>query len=178
MSDSIPPIMLDDEHYAMPALGWTCFHCGETFTTPGSAKAHFGFDPSRDPGCRIKRGGERALLMELRKTEDEIERLNFELHNEGAEALKSMRAMMGRHRDQLADAEQAGYDRGLADGRTAAAELPADVVGLVVAARIVAYGDTTPDPEDMAELDKACEAFAARVPWENEPQTTDGEAVP
>lgn len=28
--------------YTPPAHGWTCFHCGETFKTPGTARLHFG----------------------------------------------------------------------------------------------------------------------------------------
>lgn len=52
--------------------------------------------------------------------------------------------------------------------------LPEDVVRLVIAARDVAYSD--PIPETMRELDKAAEAFADRVPWEDEPASeTEGE---
>lgn len=58
-----------------PALGWTCFHCGETFTTPGAAQDHFGCSQSDDPACRIKMGEERGLVMALRKAEAEIRRL-------------------------------------------------------------------------------------------------------
>ena len=28
--------------YTAPPHGWTCFHCGETFRTPGAARLHFG----------------------------------------------------------------------------------------------------------------------------------------
>lgn len=55
--------------YNTPPHGWTCFHCGDTFTTPGAARDHFGFNPSSDPACRIKVGAERGLLMALRKAE-------------------------------------------------------------------------------------------------------------
>lgn len=53
-------------------------------------------------------------------------------------------------------------------------ELPADVVRLVIAARAVAFDDAflTADLDANAalkELDAASEAFAARVPWEDEP---------
>lgn len=60
--------------------GWQCFHCGEVFTTIGSAQDHFGADPSKKPGCMIKvaPGDERGLLMELRKAEDELNRLRAE----------------------------------------------------------------------------------------------------
>lgn len=57
--------------YPAPAHGWTCFHCGETFTTPGSARDHFGADPSAQPGCivRVQVGQERGLLVALRQAE-------------------------------------------------------------------------------------------------------------
>jgi hypothetical protein len=42
-----------------------------------------------------------------------------------------------------------------------------DVVRLVIAARIVAYEDQR--PEALRELDLAVEAFAERVPWDDEP---------
>jgi hypothetical protein len=58
---------------------WECFHCGETFTTPGGARDHFGETPENTTGCLIDRvaleeGGKpergRGLLMALRKAED------------------------------------------------------------------------------------------------------------
>jgi hypothetical protein len=64
--------------YLMPAHGWTCFHCGETFTTPSSARDHFGCEPCADPACRIKVGEERGLVMALRKAEVELERYRNE----------------------------------------------------------------------------------------------------
>jgi hypothetical protein len=69
--------MSGEETYPMPEHGWTCFHCGDKFTTVGAARIHFGADPSAVPGCLIKvqPGREKGLLMVLRKAEDEIERL-------------------------------------------------------------------------------------------------------
>lgn len=49
-------------------------------------------------------------------------------------------------------------------------ELPVDVVELVMAARAVAFGD--PDEAAIKRLDDASEAFADRVPWDDE---ADGE---
>lgn len=49
--------------------------------------------------------------------------------------------------------------------------LPPDVVRLVIAAREVAY--EAPTPENLRELDLAAEAFAERVPWENEPEEAE-----
>ncbi len=46
--------------------------------------------------------------------------------------------------------------------------LPPDVVRLVIAARIVAFEDQS--PEALRELDLASEAFAERVPWDDDPE--------
>jgi hypothetical protein len=74
--------------YERPAHGWTCFHCGETFTTPGGARDHFGADPTCEPGCimKVRLGGERGMLMELRRQEAEYEKLRIE--NETLEHLQ------------------------------------------------------------------------------------------
>lgn len=52
------------------------------------------------------------------------------------------------------------------------AELPAGVVRLVIAARLIAWEDTTPD--NLKELQDACELFAGRVPWDDEPRDYEG----
>ena len=44
--------------------------------------------------------------------------------------------------------------------------VPADVRRLVIAARVVAFDDRSPNA--LKELDEASEAFAERVPWEEE----------
>lgn len=63
------------ETYQKPAHGWTCFHCGETFTTIGSAGDHFGAKHDAKPGCmiRVQLGDERGLQMALRKAESTIQ---------------------------------------------------------------------------------------------------------
>ncbi len=55
--------------YPMPLDGWTCFHCGERFTKPGTARDHFGETPQDSTGCVIKAGEEQGLLMELRRAQ-------------------------------------------------------------------------------------------------------------
>lgn len=50
-----------------------------------------------------------------------------------------------------------------------------DVTRLVVAARAVAYDEI--DPETIRELDQAAEAFASRVPWEDEPNDLETESA-
>jgi hypothetical protein len=57
------------ETYMMPEGGWTCFHCGDSFTTIGAAQDHFGETPGATSACRIKSGNELGLVMELRKAE-------------------------------------------------------------------------------------------------------------
>lgn len=50
-------------------------------------------------------------------------------------------------------------------------KLPGDVVRLVLAAREIAFGGYIPsDVPALKELDSASEAFAARVPWPDEPE--------
>lgn len=46
-------------------------------------------------------------------------------------------------------------------------QVPTDVVRLVVAARDVVHGDAL---TEHRELDAASEAFASRVPWDDEPE--------
>lgn len=57
--------------YPQPPHGWTCYHCGETFTVWGAAEDHFGKTPQQKPGCllKVQYGDEMGLLMELRKSE-------------------------------------------------------------------------------------------------------------
>lgn len=101
--------------YRRPAHGWTCFHCGETFMSEGSARDHFGAEPFADPGCRIKVGAERGLLLALRDAEAQVTRLTAALHSENTEALRQLRRLQGRISDIARDAEQEGYDRALRD---------------------------------------------------------------
>lgn len=104
--------------YSTPPHGWTCFHCGDTFTTPGAARDHFGFDPSSDPACRIKIGAERGLVMELRKAEQANAQLAERLHDENSEAYQMLASTQSRHRAQIIAIEEEAYARGLQDGRS------------------------------------------------------------
>ena len=104
---------MKSETYSQPKHGWTCFHCGDTFTTVGSARDHFGLDCSSQPACKIKAGGERGLLMALRKAEFEIARHMSEdtaLHRE-------LYSLQARHSSALQNAEEVGYERGLSDAK-------------------------------------------------------------
>lgn len=121
MTEALRLESADGPSNTKPYNGWTCFHCGETFTTVGAARDHFGFEPSQDPGCIIKVGAERGLLMALRKAEAELSEVWSAVHNESTEAARAYYAQMTRHNSQLMAAEESGYERGLADGLAAAA---------------------------------------------------------
>lgn len=101
--------------YPMPAEGWTCFHCGENFKTPGAARDHFGRTPDRKPGCiiKIELGGERGLLMALRSAEDELAKYR----EEDGHMHREITRMQSRHAWALRAAEETGYARGLRDGK-------------------------------------------------------------
>jgi len=104
---------MTQDTYAKPANGWTCFHCGETFTTEGSARDHFGPHPYSEPGCVIKvsLGAERGLLAALRRAEE----LLAHHMNEDTSLHRELYAMQHRHSQQLRVAEESGYERGLRD---------------------------------------------------------------
>jgi len=99
--------------------GWVCFHCGEAFTDANAARDHFGFDPSDDPACRIKLGGERSLITALRKAERACANMAFAMANESTDAAQAYWDMVTRHNAALEAAENLGYERGLRDGRAA-----------------------------------------------------------
>lgn len=105
-------IASQSDTFPMPKQGFTCFFCGDTFTTPGSARLHFGADPLKDAACRIKAGAERGILMELRRAEEELERYRADDCN----LARDLHAMQSRHSAALRSAEELGYERGLADG--------------------------------------------------------------
>lgn len=104
--------------YNRPPHGWTCFHCGETFTTTGSARDHFGAEPTARPGCMLKVsvGAERGLLAELRKLELELGRLYRETPEDPSQKveLDSARAEIAALRGTLGDLLNAmvAYDDG------------------------------------------------------------------
>ena len=102
----------DPEFYRNPSHGWTCYHCGETFTVPGLALDHFG-SPLSEAGCQIKAGHERNLLHTLREMEDQLARYRAE----DSDTDRAMHAMQAEHDRALRREEEIGYARGLRDAR-------------------------------------------------------------
>ena len=100
-------------------MTWCCFHCGEDFKVAGLARDHFGAMPDATPGCmiRVGLGGERGLLMALRKAEAELARLRLERADEDTSLHRELAVTQGRHADALLTAEDAGYERGLRAAR-------------------------------------------------------------
>ena len=60
--------------YERPNEGWVCYHCGERFMTPGSARLHFGTLPNTETACRLV-GANYDLIKRLRAAEDEVQSL-------------------------------------------------------------------------------------------------------
>ena len=104
--------MTTKDTYPMPKHGWTCFFCGETFTTPGGARHHFGSEPIADTACQIKVGEERGLVTALRRAEADLARYRVE----DSDTDRAMYAMRADHAQALIRAEEEGYARGVAEG--------------------------------------------------------------
>ena len=65
--------------YETPNHGWTCFHCGENFKHPNSARDHFGFDPEAMPACLIDREHIPSELRRFRFVEAKLREARDEL---------------------------------------------------------------------------------------------------
>lgn len=93
----------EPEYNERPPHGWTCFHCGETFTTVGSAQDHFGSTPDSVPGCvlKVQLGKERGLLMGMRRLEDGLDDLRFILNEENWDITKGPDDAVSRAWDKV-----------------------------------------------------------------------------
>lgn len=98
------------------AVPWRCFHCDDVFTDEHAARLHFGPDEGGQPACKIKAGAEGGLLGALRRAEADAAAAWQAIHNETTDAAKAHYAQQDRHATQLRVVEEAGYERGLADG--------------------------------------------------------------
>lgn len=105
----------------VPEHGWTCFHCGETFTQEHEARCHFGDDETSDTACRIVARHERGLLEALRRAERDAANAMEAIHNECTDAAKAYHAQLARHNEQLREVEEHAYEKGLYDRKHVAA---------------------------------------------------------
>jgi len=86
--------------------GWTCFHCGETFTDREKARLHFGNDEASATACQID-------IKAFR----EMEKMAFRCRSEGSDTDRAMHRMSAEHEVALRREEEKGYARGLRDAR-------------------------------------------------------------
>lgn len=91
---------------------WTCFHCDETFIDPDEARIHFGTHPDATPACIIHGSALHGLAVRVR----ELERQIVAMQDESDPVSVYWYEIQGKHRQEVKDAEQKGYDRGLTDG--------------------------------------------------------------
>ena len=85
---------------------WRCFHCDEVFYDSESAAAHFGSSECAEVACKISDKELRQLQWELDRYRDEDGPKDRELA-----------VMRSKHAQELLRAEEAGYDKGLQDGK-------------------------------------------------------------
>lgn len=104
--------------YTPPPHGWTCFHCGDTFTDERSARTHFGPTPDSEPGCIIKlQQGDRSMLRALRIFEAERDELRRQQVDEDSQLHRELAALGAEMSTAVRRAEEAGYARGLEDAK-------------------------------------------------------------
>lgn len=95
---------------------WRCFHCGDVFRDRACAAAHFGADEDAKPACQIK-GAEGGLVRALRDAEAQAASVMAQMHAESTDVHRAYAQMQSRHVGAVRAAEEAGYERGLADMR-------------------------------------------------------------
>ena len=89
-------------------MSWRCFHCGEVFVEWQAALEHFGVPSTTAPtACRVDAKYLRHLERELARYRNEDSDLDRKVH-----------ALEADHAVALQRAEEAGYAKGLQDGKS------------------------------------------------------------
>ena len=121
MEQTDPPAKVASNDQLGPnAQVWTCFHCGEVCADAEAARLHFGASEHQKPGCQID-------LAEYRRM-DEVNRRHCE---EDTELHRALHRMESAHQQALRREEEAGYAKGLRDGRAESAALRASLRDLI-----------------------------------------------
>lgn len=96
------------------AKSWRCFYCDEVFADEQSARDHFGSDDNTKEGCacQITRD-EKGLVALLRQMWNEVN----VYRTENDAQTKLFYSLGSDHAVALRRTEEAGYEKGLADGR-------------------------------------------------------------
>ena len=92
---------------------WRCFFCDDVFTSPKAAALHFGAFDSCEPdttACKLM-SHQQNLIEYVRGLEDEVRLYQAENHP----TIKAVFAVEDEMRRAVVKAEQAGYDKGVAD---------------------------------------------------------------
>lgn len=85
---------------------WRCFHCGDEFTDEAEAREHFGDTMDDEPICQVTAERYRTVERELVAYQNESDATARTFYDIGHRAAVAER-----------DAEQKGYDRGIADAK-------------------------------------------------------------
>lgn len=85
---------------------WRCFHCDEVFDDIDAARHHFGDSELQEPICKVTAERYREVERQLAEYQQEADACSRTFYTLGAEHYRKER-----------DAEQKGYDRGLADAK-------------------------------------------------------------
>ena len=105
---------------------WRCFHCDEVFTDAAAAREHFGRDQGEEAACVLRmQPGDAPLLTLIRKLQDELSQVRYQLVEEDSATDRRMHAMSADHHQALLREEEKGYARGLRDARLYPAEVAA-----------------------------------------------------
>ena len=140
---------------------------GPTFGPIGIPRDHL--PSAADQTLRMAQDSNRALTERLAALEPALREAQAWHARENKALSKSGRSDADYHWRRQQHFAQAEAIEDILRGGTPA--LAFDVVELVVAARIVAFEDHS--PEALKQLDKAVEAFGSRVPWDDEPDEAE-----
>ena len=97
---------------AAPDREWRCFHCDEVFADRVTAQEHFGDSECEECACKLS-ATDKGLLGLYREARQQLD----EYHREDNESYREYYRLGAAHSTALREAEQSGYDKGLADGR-------------------------------------------------------------
>ncbi len=139
---------------------WRCFWCDETFTDEAEAREHFGTQEGEICACKLTKD-EKGLVGLLR---DAWKRLD-EFYREDNASCREFHALGAKHSTELREAEQTGYDKGLADGRALSSPItePAKVGALTEEEWYELVFDALPFAGNSYVYDQAADAVAKAI---------------
>lgn len=142
--------LVEGKTYIKPSDGWVCFHCGERFTTIGSARDHFGAEPDAKPGCmlKIENGDEKGLLMTLRETESRVIELLEIIANQETEFYSARSDNIRK----INKAEEEGYQKKIKDVSKEFGEVATEI--LFKRCRVIGRIAKSKTPKEYMSIEK------------------------